>query len=702
MISKYRKLLVFFVLFNFFGFNLKAQVEDQHMIDKLKAELPTLTNDTATVLQLINISFYYNLVNYDSAIFYVEKGFELATKMKFKLGIAHSHFVKGIHHYKAEKFEESLKDNLIANELYAELNDKRNIGATYTNMGIIYALGIDKQTAIEFYIKSLEISRQLNDSLGIAINLNNIGIMYQELKNYELAADYFKRTLEIDLDLGNPEDIAHSYNNLGELYLRHKKFDLAHTNLVTAHELINDVKDPDLQIEIFACLGEYYLETGKSDSALKFIDKALTAAQKANRKRNQAYNYFLAGRYLLLIKKYKPAIFHITEAIKLSDSIGVVENTPDYYRYISDAYSKINDFKNAHLNLQKSNEIHDKILFDELTTSLSNFEKQSELLRIQTEFQVEQQKKQNEVEKSELRLKLFTQFAIVIILFLLIIVIIFINNYRNKSKANKRLEEKGEIIEHQSEELKSTINHLEENEQKLEHLNATKDKFFSIIAHDLKNPFNVILGYSELLVNEPSVKSDQNKLDKITKSIHNTAELSYELLENLLTWSRSQTEGLKINFEGFNLSELIKSQTVFFKESATSKDIKISLDIDESLPVLGDQNMISTAIRNLLNNAIKFTKQGGKIEIISKQEGDRILFSVCDNGIGISPKDQQKLFRIDSDFKINGTDNESGTGLGLILCKEFITKNGGEISVQSEEGKGSIFTFTLPIAKTDE
>ena len=526
--------------------------------------------------------------------------------------------------------------------------------------------------------------------------------MYQQLKNYELAADYFKRTLEIDLKLGNKQDIAHSYNNLGELYLHYKKFDLAYTNLITSHELIGNVKDPDLQIEIFACLGEYYLETNNADSALKYIDKALIAAQNANRKRNQAYNYFLSGRYLMLINKNTPAIFQITEAIKLSDSVGVVENTADYYKYISEAYFNIKDFENAHLNLQISNAIKDSIQSDEVATSLSNFEKQSELLRIQTEFQLEQQKKQSEVEKGELKLRLFTIFAILILIFLIIIAIIFIKNYRNKTKANKLLKEKNDIIESQSEKLISTINHLEENEHKLENLNATKDKFFSIIAHDLKNPFNIILGYSDLLANEPLIKNDPKKLDKISKTLHSTAEFSYELLENLLTWSRSQTESMKAKKEYFNLAELINSQLDFFNNQAGSKNISISFDIEPELIVYADPNMVFTSLRNLIHNAIKFTKEAGRIDVIANLDCDTVRLSVRDTGIGISLKDQKKLFRIDSDFKINGTNNETGTGLGLILSNEFINKNGGEISVESEEGKGSIFTFTLPTLVTDE
>lgn len=176
MISKLSKTLFLIIAFGLSCFISNAQVEDQHMVEKLKTELPSLNSDTAKALHLLNIAFYYNLVNYDSAIYYAERGNELATKMNFKLGVAHSHFVKGILYYQAELFEKSLLENLKARELYQELNDTRNVGATYTNMGIIYAMGIDKQTAIEYYIKSLEISKQLNDSLGIAINLNNIGI----------------------------------------------------------------------------------------------------------------------------------------------------------------------------------------------------------------------------------------------------------------------------------------------------------------------------------------------------------------------------------------------------------------------------------------------------------------------------------------------------------------------------------------------
>ncbi len=683
------------------SYHVSAQSE-HHRIDSLKLEVLTSKNDSIKAHQLRTLSFAFRKINIDSSFFYINKSIDLAREIKQQRSIANALFDKGYLYYHTENYDQSLKFDLLALEIYIKEKDSLNISGIYTNMGIISDLNSDKQAAIDYYIKALEISSLINNSVGLANNSNNIGLIYRDLKNYDKAIEYLNRTLEIDLNSGIEMYIAQSYSNLARTYLPAKEFDKTYENLSEALKRMAFVEEADVKIEILSCAGEYYLELNKPDSAIKYISEALTVAETANRKRTLSYTYFLIGRYLMVKERFSIAITHINEAIKLSDSLNIKENVDEYYDYISQAYLKNKDFKNAHLNLKKSNEVKDAIHSEELTRSLGNFEKQSELFRIQTEFQVEQKLKQSELEKGEIRLKLVSLFSIIIIIFLVIIVIVVINNYRNKTSANKHLKEKSKIIEQQSEELRSTINNLEVNEEKLKNLNATKDKFFSIIAHDLKNPFNVLLGYSDLLVNEPSIKTDPKKLDKITKSILSTTEFSYELLENLLAWSRSQTEGLKVEPINFNLSELIGSQVEFFKNGAESKQIKLIFNVDKNLHVHADQNMILTTLRNLISNAIKFTKRGGSINITSKHEGDKIIFSVRDNGIGINSENQKKLFLLDSDFKINGTDNETGTGLGLILCKEFINKNGGEISVQSEEGKGSIFTFTLPIAKTDE
>ena len=698
-INKY--LILAIILLNFICYKALAN-EAQNQIDSLKFEISKTSNDSTLIRHYQRISLLYRGISKDSSLQYSDQSIKLAQKTKYTKGIASGYFNKAVVYYQSEDFENSLKNYLSALEIYTQEKDSANISGVYTNLGILYSLGFDKQTALDYYIKALEISSKINDSAGIANNSNNIGLIYRDLKNYDKAVEYLNRTLQIDLLSGIQEYIAQSYSNIARSYLPAKEFDKTFINLTEAYNRINYVKDPDVKIEILSCAGEFYLETNKSDSALKFIQKALAVAKQYDRKRTLVYTYFLIGRYLILEENYPIAISHIKAAIMLSDSLKVKENTNEYYEYISNAYVKLGDFKNAHANLKKSYTVKDSMQLDALKRNLNDFEKEKEFVRIQSEFQFEQQKQQSELEKGALKLKLVTQIYILIIIFLIIIVIIIINNYNNKLKANKNLKNQNEIIEQQSEELKMSISKLEDNEKELKQLNATKDKFFSIIAHDLRNPFNVLIGYADLLISEPSIKEDAEKYDKITKSIYNTAEFSYELLENLLTWARSQSGSLSVNLQNLNLSEVINSKAEYFSEMAEPKGMKINYAIEEGLFVYADSDMLITIIRNLINNAIKFTMSNGKIEISAKRKDNFINVSVSDNGIGISSKNLKKLFKIDSDFKIKGTANESGTGLGLILCNEFIKLNNGEIFVESEEGKGSIFTFTLPIAKNDE
>ncbi|MBU1012636.1 MAG: tetratricopeptide repeat protein [Bacteroidetes bacterium] len=676
--------------------------ETQNQIDSLKIEVFKTSNDSTLIHQYQRISLLYREISKDSSLYYSDKYLELARKTKFTKGVAHGYFNKAVVYYQSEDFENSLKNYLSALEIYSQEKDSINISGVYNNLGILHSLGFDKQTAIDYYIKALEISSQINDSAGIANNSNNIGLIYRDLKNYDKAVEYLNRTLEIDLLSGIQEYIAQTYSNIAWSYLPAKEFDKTFKNLSEALNRIDFVKDADIKIEILSCAGEYYLEMNNPDSAIKYIREALDVADRANRKRTMAYTYFLIGRYLMVRELYPGAITHINEAIKLSDSLHVKEYLDKYYEYISNAYVELGDFKNAHANLKKSYAVKDSMQTDALSKSLNNFEKEKEFVRIQSEFQFDQHKKQSEFEKEALKLKFVTWFSVLIILFLIIIIIATINNYRNKSKTNKYLKNQNEIIEQQSEELKISITKLEENEKELEALNATKDKFFSIIAHDLRNPFNVLIGYADLLISEPGIKEDAEKYDKIIKSIYNTAEFSYELLENILTWARSQSGSLTVNHQNLNLSEIVNSKATYFDEMAEPKNMNIQYAIEEGLYAYADKDMLITIIRNLINNAIKFTMPNGKIKVSAERKDDYLFISVSDNGIGINSENQKKLFKIDSDFKIKGTANETGTGLGLILCNEFIKLNGGEIFVESEEGKGSIFTFTLPIAKTDE
>lgn len=236
---------------------------------------------------------------------------------------------------------------------------------------------------------------------------------------------------------------------------------------------------------------------------------------------------------------------------------------------------------------------------------------------------------------------------------------------------------------------------IKQQNEELQKLNAQKDKFFSIIAHDLKSPFSSIMGFSEMLVEQINEK-DYDGIEQYAGVILQSSQRAMDLLMNLMEWSRSQTGRMEFNPQRFDLKEFIHDIIPLFDDIAGQKGIVIKKELPPSAPVFADQAMINTVLRNLISNAIKFTKPGGAIVLEVTEEKNKFTVSVNDNGIGI-PKDLiGKLFRIDENFSTHGTANESGTGLGLILCKEFVEKHGGKIWVESEEGKGSTFYFSLP------
>jgi signal transduction histidine kinase len=236
---------------------------------------------------------------------------------------------------------------------------------------------------------------------------------------------------------------------------------------------------------------------------------------------------------------------------------------------------------------------------------------------------------------------------------------------------------------------------LEITLKQLHELNATKDKFFSIIAHDLKNPFFSIMGFSKILL-EKYEQLEADKTKAYLKAIDESASQAYELLENLLTWAQSQRGHIEFKPDFFELKHLIDKNIRFLKETAEKKKINIESLVGENQKVYADQNMLNTIIRNLLANAIKFTYPGGQISINLNSLADYHEISVSDTGMGMSPEIVNNLFKASTKSTVPGTQNERGTGLGLLICKEFVEQHRGTIRAESELKKGSTFYVSLP------
>jgi two-component system sensor histidine kinase/response regulator len=233
------------------------------------------------------------------------------------------------------------------------------------------------------------------------------------------------------------------------------------------------------------------------------------------------------------------------------------------------------------------------------------------------------------------------------------------------------------------------------SEENLVIINATKDKFFSIIAHDLRNPLGNFKEVTKLLHESYNEFEEGERLEFI-ELMKNSSQRIYSLLENLLEWSRTQRGLINFNPIHFDLSEIVKNTFALSVLSANSKKIELINKVDISSEVYGDANLLNTVIRNLVSNSIKFTPENGSIEVNFKSDGKSNLISIKDTGVGMSQETLDKLFRIDSSVSTLGTSQETGTGLGLILCKEFVGMHSGKICVESELGKGSTFYIELP------
>jgi len=351
------------------------------------------------------------------------------------------------------------------------------------------------------------------------------------------------------------------------------------------------------------------------------------------------------------------------------------------------------------------------VLFKELSDSLFNENNIKKITELEYQYKYEKEKQAIELEQQkkdainaeELKhQKILRNVFILGFVLMLLLVFVVRYNFLQKRKLNRillaqknKIQEKNLELLFKNKEIQAHTEELKTINNKLETINVTKNKLFSIIAHDLKSPFNLIFGFSDLLL-ENHRQYDETKREQYIKIIENTAEQACKLLDNLLNWAIIQTEGFIFNPKEYSLDKILKEVTKLNKNNTEMKNIKLSYSLSKDINIYADYNMIEIILRNLISNAIKFTDKNGEVTINAEQDNDNVIISVSDTGIGIENDRLEKIFDISEKTSTVGTENEKGTGLGLILCKEFVEKHNGKIWIESEIKKGSKFIFSIP------
>lgn len=602
------------------------------LIDTLRVK--SMPDDTAKVNIMNRLADEFRDYDTEKGLFYAHSALELSEKLKYKLGIGMAHKALGINYYRMGIYDASLDNNLKAILIFKELNEKILLSKTYNNIGLIYFARTDYPKAKSYMLQGLEIANQINNNLERARILHNLALIDFENSDFQNAIENHFKSIELSKIENQSMLMGYNYLSIGKCYLKLNKLDSAQVKILESIAIFEELQNPNLIAMAYNQYAEFFLEIKDYTNALDFAGKARKIGESIGSRYTVLEAYDLMAKAYLSLKDFENALTYRTRYYNLSDTMRNESNIKSI-AYIEAKYEYDNQLKE--LNYKKESEI-----------------KYSRLI---------------------------TRIAIVFAILMVIVSLILFSFYKLKARTNTQLLHKTKEI--------SELN------QKLYHLNNTKDKFFSIIAHDLRSPFNSIIGFSELLMEQIRDKNYEG-IEEYAVIIQNSSQRTMDLLKNLLDWARLKTGNTEFIAVEFVLNELVTETIELLNDAASQKSIQILNKTKRELFIHADKSMIGTILRNLISNAIKFSNEGGQITISTEKHDDQTVLSVSDTGVGISKKDQLRMFRIEENFSLKGTQNEKGTGLGLILCKEFIEKYGGKIWVESEEGKGSKFFFTLP------
>jgi signal transduction histidine kinase len=593
--------------------------------------------------------------------------------------------------YKARKVtDRSLFYYRKAYDGFIRLENQQEIGSCALILGnMYYELG-DFSEAYYFYMHSLNAYEREGDHMGIAKMENNLGTVAHEMGKLDEAEKHYFKAYEIYTENGSVSDQCRSLNNIGLILYDRKVYDSALVYFNEAIDLLEPVL-PESESEQHILSGVYnnialaYSDLGEFNMALTYLRKGLSLAFQIDDLYNIGSVYVNLGAIFGKLDYQDSALYYLHRSLRISKEMGFKHLELEVYDELSQLHAGIGSYASAYNWLLR---------YDTVYKNLFNENQSEQIARLRARY--EQEIKDSEIEQlhSESQVqRTLNKVFIVFIVVIVILVIIITVNLRSKKITNQMLAE-------QNLQISNTNSRLSESEKELQRLNKSKDRIFTVVAHDLRNPVAAVTGFSELLYEnfeQFPVETQKEYLLQIVQGSQRTQNL----LENLLVWARSQMKAIKFEPEELRVKNLAAECVKELKANLDYKKVRCQESIDENCKVFADKAMIHTVFRNIIMNAIKFSFPGGKIWITANANNGECIITISDEGIGIPPEIQEKLFDANEAVSTPGTTGESGSGLGLVICKEFLERNRGEIRVESDAGNGSSFIVTLPVRELE-
>jgi signal transduction histidine kinase len=550
------------------------------------------------------------------------------------------------------------------------------------------------------YLQALELYKQAGHTKGMATENIRLGVVELRKGQYDKATGYFLRSLELSQRNGNLLGQMESYITLGEAFAGQKKYPEAISYYHTAEGINNRIPFSNLSLNLFNDISIAYRETGKFAEAKPYLLKGIEisnvpqyqglnitltntlasvyakegdlktsiALQKSALEKARKINNYIRQIQTLtgLATTYGKAeptnsLFYWKQALQLSESKNAYKEQVDELNAIADIYEQQQDYEAAYNARKKQYQLADEFFYKKMSKQIVSLQDAFEL--DQSKARVQQLRFTNNQQALERKVTL----TILAGVFIILIVFVF---YYFKTRR---------------------LNHLlNKTNADLQDANTVKDKLFSVLGHDLRSPFISVINLLQII--DDDLEPEQRKEILQRLEINTTASL--ETLDSLLRWGQMQIKGIPLNQTALQISQLIERTVIFLSGVADAKGLSMINTVVADTLVIADADHFEFIIRNLLSNAIKFSKPGGEVLINAAVNNNQVAITVKDAGIGISPDKLKGIFSLGTE-STRGTDNESGTGLGLLLCKEFIEINGGSIAAESEPGKGSVFTIKL-------
>ena len=571
---------------------------------------------------------------------------------------------------------------------FIRLEDFTQIGDCALKMGNLYYDMANYSEAYFFYMQSLNAFERENDRLGMAKMENNLGNVSHDMGRLGDAEKHYLRAYHIYHEDGHSTEEYGALGNIGLIFFERELYDSA---LVYFKEVMYQLNPDSINssVEYSILAGVYnnaaltYDELGERQLSLDYFRRALDLALKENDQNTVGTVYVNLGSLYGEMGNEESALYYLHRALRIAQQRKYRSLELEVYEELARLHAKPGSYASAY-NWQ--------LRYDTLYKELFNEDQSEKIMQLRSRYEQEISEKeiqqlQSEAQVQRMLNKLFIIFIVIIVALAIIIAI----NLRSKKRTNQMLAERNL-------QISNAIQKLSESENELQKLNRSKDRIFSVVAHDLRNPVAAVTGFSELLYDNFEEFTVETQKEYLLQILQGTQRIQ-NLLGNLLIWARSQMKAVKYEPEIVQVDDLMKECIRELKANLDHKKVACLVQMDNSCVVFADKAMIRTVFRNLINNAIKFSFPGGKIWLNSEssEQGCKILIS--DEGIGIQPEIQEKLFTASEVVSTPGTTGESGSGLGLLICKEFLERNMGTISVESESGNGSTFIVNLPATK---